>query len=57
MSHSHIAQEYLCLPHEPKLEDVLMSATLDALISGVVVHIVGFVRLEEVSGPNLITPL
>jgi len=48
-------REYLCLPHEPEFKDIDVPATLDALISGVVAHVVVFVRLEKVLGPEVIT--
>lgn len=48
---------YLCLPHEPKFKHVNMSATLDALISSVIAHIVRFVSLEKVLSTQLITVL
>lgn len=49
--------EYLCLPHEPKFKGIHMPAALDALIPGIIAHIVGFVRLEKVLSPHLITLL
>lgn len=48
---------YLCLPHEPQLEDVHMAATLEALVSGIVAHVVRFVLLEEVVGPQTVALL
>ncbi len=48
---------HLGLPHEPEFEDVYMSATLDGLVAGVVVHVVLFVWLEEVSSAHGVTAL
>lgn len=57
LGYTDTVHEYLCLPHEPKFKDIDMSATLDAFISSVKAHIVGFVCLEKVLSPQLITLL
>ena len=38
-----------CSPHQPQFEDVIMSATLDRLVPGVVGQVVVLVLLEEVA--------
>lgn len=45
---------YLALPHEPQLEDVVVSPALDGLIPGVEAHIVRLVLHEEVVGRHLV---
>ena len=42
-------------PLEPQFEDVVMSATLDHFVSGVVADVVALVGLEEIVGRHLVT--
>ena len=37
-------------PYQPQLEDIVVSSTLNGLVSGVVSHVIMFVLLEEVGG-------
>lgn len=45
-------QSHLCLPHEPELKDINVSATLDCFVPCVVGDIVLFVWLEQVAGTH-----
>jgi hypothetical protein len=40
---------YLCSPHEPELEDVVVPAALDALITGIPGSVVHLVLLKQVA--------
>ena len=48
---------YLCLPHEPELEDINMASALDGLVACVVADVVLFVRLEQVAGTHGVAAL
>ena len=48
-------QWYLCLPHEPELEDVHVAPTLDGHVPGVVGHVILLVGLEQVAGAHGVT--
>lgn len=50
-----IPQTYLGSPLEPQLEDVVVAATLDHLIPGVVLHVVQLVLHEQVVRGHLVT--
>lgn len=43
-----------CAPHEPKLEDVVVSAALDDFVAGVVADVVLLVLLKQVVGAHLV---
>ena len=42
-------------PLQPQFEDVVMTAALDHLVSGVVADVVALVGLEEIVGRHLVT--
>lgn len=46
---------YLGSPLKPQLEDVVMTAALDHLVSGVVLHVVQLVLHEQVVRAHLVT--
>lgn len=46
---------YLCSPLQPQLEDVVVAAALDHLVTGVVLDVVQLVRHEQILGRHLIT--
>ena len=45
---------YLCSPHKPEFEDIIMPTTLDHFISSIVTHVVAFVGLEQIIGRHLV---
>lgn len=53
----HHVGEYLCLPHEPELENINMATALNGLVPRVVRHVVLLVRLEEVAGAHGVAAL
>lgn len=55
LSYTDTVFQYLCLPHEPEFKGIHVAATLDAFIPCVIAHIIGFVLLEKVVSPQLIT--
>ena len=56
LTHTH-THTHLCLPHEPELEDVHVSAALYGLVPGVVVDVVLFVWLEQVASTHGVAAL
>lgn len=48
MRQHHCLFPHLSLPHEPELEDISTSATLDVLVSCVISSVIELVLLEEI---------
>lgn len=48
---------YLCLPHQPELEDVHVTATLNRLVPGIIGDVILLVWLEEVACTHLVASL
>ena len=46
---------YLCSPLEPELEDIIVTTTLNNFVARVVLQVIEFILLEQVSGAHLIT--
>lgn len=56
--HARLQQSQAVHLHEhPQLEGVHFAATLDALVAGVVTHVVEFILLEEVRGARRVALL
>lgn len=49
-----VAGVAFCAPHEPQLENVIVAATLDDLVAGVVADVVLFVLLKQIVGAHLV---